>query len=566
MHAPISTAVGAFVRGRLRHLAQTRKRVNVRFGTSERSLTATPAEVSVSQPPARWAVGASLRSQRARYVAKILLLAVAYYGAAKAGQSLRYTASVSAVWPPAGIGIAALYLWGPSLWPGVFLAELAVNGELLHSLPVGSLVGQQAGNMAEVIVGAVILRQLIGPRATFGRSEHVSGMILAVGIATAISATVGTVSMLAGGVITGPEIPKFWRTWWLGDTAGGLVVVPLIIVWASRPAEAWRRIRTWEGALLIVAVTALASVAMSIDGPLTYVVFPALIWAAFRFGPAGTTLSVAITALVTISATAHRTGPFFSQPIDHRTLATQVYIVVTAVTTFFLGALVAERTASSRALAEAERREGERAMEERHRIARDLHDSVSQALFSTALHTRTAERALEHNGAVSSSELRQSLSAIGDLTKAAQTEMRALIFQLRRDAVEAGLVQALAAHASSVRSTTGLKVLVHGPEARLPIQPRTEEELFAIGREALANVVKHARARSATVRIEERAEGVSLEISDDGCGFDSSASHPGHFGIESIRGRAAAIGGDLMITSAAGSGTSVRVEVPANGT
>ena len=467
------------------------------------------------------------------------------------------------MWPPAGVGIAALYLWGPSLWPGVFLAELAVNGELLHSLPLGSLIGQQAGNMIEVIVGAVLLRRLLGPRATFGRSEHVSGMILAVGIATAISATVGTLSMLAGGVITGPEVPKFWRTWWLGDTAGGLVVVPLIIVWVSRPAEAWRRIRTWEGALLIATVTALASVAMSINGPVTYVIFPALIWAAFRFGPAGTTLSIAITALVTIAATAHQSGPFFSQPIDHRTLATQVYIVVTAVTTLFLSALVSERTASSRALAEAQRREGEQAMEERHRIARDLHDSVSQALFSTALHTRTAERALEHAG--SSSELRQSLSAIGELTKAAQTEMRALIFQLRRDAVEAGLVSAFAAHASSVRSTTGLRVSVNGPQSRLPIQPRTEEELFAIGREALANVVKHAHAKSAVVRIEDRPESVLLEIADDGRGFDATARRPGHFGLESMRGRAAAIDGDLTIESEAGGGTVVRVEVRTNG-
>ncbi len=464
------------------------------------------------------------------------------------------------------MGIAALYLWGPSLWPGVFLAELAVNGELLHSLPFGSLVGQQTGNMAEVIVGSVLLRRLIGSRATFGRSEHVSGMILAVGIATAISATVGTVSMLAGGVITGPDVPKFWRTWWLGDTAGGLVVVPLIIVWASRPAEAWRRIRTWEGALLIATVTALASVAMSINGPVTYVIFPALIWAAFRFGPAGTTLSISITALVTIAATAHQSGPFFSQPIDHRTLATQVYIVVTAVTTLFLSALVSERTASSRALAEARRREGERAMEERHRIARDLHDSVSQALFSTALHTRTAERALEHDGAGSSSELRQSLSAIGELTKAAQTEMRALIFQLRRDAVEAGLMSAFAAHASSIRSTTGLRVSVKGPQSRLPIQPRTEEELFAIGREALANVVKHAHAKSAIVRIEDRPESVLVEISDDGCGFDATARRPGHFGMESMRGRAAAIDGDLTIESEAGGGTVVRIEVRSNGT
>jgi signal transduction histidine kinase len=143
--------------------------------------------------------------------------------------------------------------------------------------------------------------------------------------------------------------------------------------------------------------------------------------------------------------------------------------------------------------------------------------------------------------------------------------MRALIFQLRRDAVEAGLVSALTAHASSIGSTTGIRVSVHGPESRLPIQPRTEEELFAIGREALANVVKHARAHSATVLIEDRPESVLLEVSDDGRGFDATASHPGHFGLESIRGRAAAIDGGLTIASDARRGTVVRVEVPADG-
>jgi signal transduction histidine kinase len=494
-------------------------------------------------------------------VGNVLLLAAAYYASAKLGQSLRYTASVSAIWPPAGVGIAALYLWGLRLWPGIFIAELALNGELLHSLPLGSLIGQQAGNMAEVVVGAVLLRRLIGRRAALDRPEHVSGMLVAIGTATAISATVGTVSMLLGGVITASEIPKFWRTWWLGDTAGGLVVVPLILAWAPDPPAAWRRLRSWDGLFLVAFVTALAFVSVSGTGPVTYMVFPALIWAAFRLGPPGATVAIAITALVTIGATAHQSGAFFRQPIDHRALSTQIYIVIGALTTLFLSALVAERERSAKALADAQRREGERAIEERHRIARDLHDSVSQALFSTALHTRTAEKALGKDRGESSGQVRESLGAITQLTRAAQAEMRAFIFELRRDALERGLVAALAEQASTLGGPSGLTINVEGPDS-LAVDLRTEEELFAIGREALSNVAKHAAASSATVRVEAHPERVCLEVSDDGRGFDDTAARPGHYGLDSMRTRAADIGGDLTVGSTLGVGTVVRVEVP----
>src|SRR3954470_374959 len=144
----------------------------------------------ISIRPAFGRSPAILHSRVVRYVTGVVVLAFAYYGAAKLGQTLRYTASVSAIWPPAGLGIAALYLWGPRWWPGIFLGELLVNGELLldkTSLPLRSLIGQQAGNMAEIIVGALLLRRLIGPRARLDRVEQVFGMLLALAAATAIS-------------------------------------------------------------------------------------------------------------------------------------------------------------------------------------------------------------------------------------------------------------------------------------------------------------------------------------------------------------------------------------------
>jgi signal transduction histidine kinase len=495
----------------------------------------------------------------------VLLLAAAYYGAAKLGQTLRYTASVSAIWPPAGLGIAALYLWGLRWWPGVLLAEIVVNGELLlddSTFPVGSLLGQQTGNMAEIIVGALLLRRLVGPNAAMDRVEHVGGMLVALGVATAISATAGTVSMLLGGVVDESDATEFLRTWWLGDTSGGLVVLPLLLAWARDPLAAWRRIRTWEGATVIAAVAALGVVAVSTEEPVTYMVFPALIWAAFRFGAPGATLSIAITAGVAIGVTANDVGPFFKQPIDHRTLSTQLYIAVAALTTLFLSAVVSEREQSSKALADARRTEGERAVEERRRIARDLHDSVSQALFSTVLHTRTAQRAVVQDGGTPSGRVGRSLSAIAELTRSVQSEMRALIFELRRDPVHDGLVAALMRYASGLRASEGPAIDVRGPESRLALSERVETQLFGIGREALANVVKHAEATAAQVRVEAQPGQVLVEVRDNGRGFDPAAGHPGHFGLDSMRSRAAEIGGRLTIASTPGYGTVVRVRVP----
>src|SRR5262245_5429801 len=306
----------------------------------------TQAQLSPVRPSLERSLASLLRSRTARYVAGVVLLGVAYYGAAKLGQTLRYTASVAAIWPPAGVGIAALYLFGIRWWPGLLLGELIVNTELLlgdSSLPLGSLLGQQAGNMAEMIVGALLLCRLIGPRAALDRVDQVGGMLIALAAATAISATVGTLSMLAGDVIDGDQIPTFWRTWFLGDFAGALVVVPLAIAWTQRPPAGSRSIHSWEGGLLIASVAALGVISVSIDESVTYVAFPALIWAAFRFGLRGGTLATAIVAGAAIGITAHELGPFAKQPIDDRTLSTQIYIIVAALTTLFLCAVISER-------------------------------------------------------------------------------------------------------------------------------------------------------------------------------------------------------------------------------
>jgi len=523
----------------------------------------TQVEAFAGQVPSRRRLASLARRRSVRKVAGVLAIAAAYYATAKLGQALSYTGSVAALWPPAGVGIAVLYLWGLRWWPGVFLGDLVVNLELLDSIPHGSLIGQQLGNMAEILVGAALLRRLIGSRAELDRIEQVTGTFVALAIATAISATVGALSMLAGGVIDHGELGTFWRTWWLGDLCGGLVLLPLIIVWARSPMSAWRRIARWEAVFLLAGMAAVAWLAVSTDATVTYLVFPALIYAAFRFGMPGATLAILIVAGTTIGVTAHNVGAFSHQQIDSQTLSTQLYISVAAVTTLLLSAVVSERERSTAALAEAERREGERALEERTRIARDLHDSMSQALFSTILQTRTAQNALRDQDVGPSGRLASALAAIGELTRVAQNELRGLIFELGRDPVENGLVAGLSDYAKKLQGETGLEIDVEGPAEALPLSHAVETELFGISREALSNVVKHAGADAALVYVASNGGGVVVEIRDDGRGFDTSVRRAKHYGLESMHGRADEIGADLFIASVPGGGTMVRVDVAA---
>ena len=202
-------------------------------------------------------------------------------------------------------------------------------------------------------------------------------------------------------------------------------------------------------------------------------------------------------------------------------------------------------------------------MEQRRRIARDLHDSVSQALFSTVLHTRAAEKALANEGVDPRGRVGRSLGTIADLTRSVQGEIRSLIFELRREQVHDGLVAALARHAEGSDSADGLSIDVRGPRGPLTVSEQVETQLFAIGREALSNVQRNAGACAAHFRIDYRQGQVVLEVRDNGRGFDPDAGHPGHFGLESMRSRAAEIGGRVTIASAPGSGTVVRVRVPA---
>jgi PAS domain S-box-containing protein len=227
----------------------------------------------------------------------------------------------------------------------------------------------------------------------------------------------------------------------------------------------------------------------------------------------------------------------------------------------FAGIQGATRDISAQARLEAElrRQAGELAAgEERAHLARELHDSVTQALFSMTLVTRSVELLLERDPAAA----REHLGQLRDLQREALAEMRALIFELRPGNLEQdGLVRALKTHASALQRRLGLPIVV---ESDLPERPplAVEEVFYRIAQEALHNVVKHARARRVEVVLACNEELVMLTIRDDGEGFDPTGPFPGHLGQRSMRERASRLGGTLRVESEVGKGTSVEARIP----
>jgi signal transduction histidine kinase len=148
------------------------------------------------------------------------------------------------------------------------------------------------------------------------------------------------------------------------------------------------------------------------------------------------------------------------------------------------------------------------------------------------------------------------------LAEAGLTEMRALIFELRPESLETeGLVVALEKQVAATRARYGLTVDAEFcAEPDIPIE--LKEAAYRIAQEALHNVVKHARASHVHVRMRKDAEELLLAVTDDGAGFDTGGSFPGHIGLRSMRERVARAGGTLEITSAPGKGTSVAAHIP----
>ncbi len=277
-------------------------------------------------------------------------IAAAYYITGRLGLRLAVVnPSVTAVWPPAGIALAAVLLAGYQVWPAIMVGAFLVNLSTTGSVP--SALAIAAGNTLAALVGVYLVNRFARGRRAMERARDVFMLALLAGmVSTLVSATAGSLVVSLEGLARWRDFGSIWLTWWLGDTVGDVVVGPVIMLWTLRPRVRWTRRQVLEVAGLLVCVVVVGLAVF--DGafgwrdrhyPLEFLCVPLLLWAAFRFDPREAASLVLVLSGVAIAGTMSGYGPFAQQTWGESLLLLQAFMGVTAIMTLVLAAAVAER-------------------------------------------------------------------------------------------------------------------------------------------------------------------------------------------------------------------------------
>lgn len=254
------------------------------------------------------------------------------------------------MWPPTGIAVAALVLWGWRLWPGVFAGALisnAISGE-----PVWAAAAIATSNTAAPVLATILLRREEFSR-TLERARDVVALILVAGISMTVSATFGVAILAIAGIVAWHAYASVWPVWWAGDAMGVLVFTPAILTFtAANPAPAAAKQR-FELNLLFVAIVAVTWATFVSDLPVRLSVYPLVIWTALRFGQRETAAAIATITAICVWGTAHQLGSFGSGTEDQRLLSVMSFVAILSATGLLLAAAMCERRSANERLVTA---------------------------------------------------------------------------------------------------------------------------------------------------------------------------------------------------------------------
>lgn len=311
-------------------------------------------------------------------------LAGVYFVAGKLGLMLAFLhENASAVWPPAGIALAAALLFGYRVWPGIYLGAFLANVTTAGS--IATSLGIAAGNTLEALVGAWLVQRFANGRHALDRPQDVFNYVLLAAIfSTTLSATFGVTSLTLGGFASWNQYAPVWLTWWLGDMVSILIVAPLIFLWAERGFTGFTGRRFFELLLVLALVFIVGQIVFgggfpfrTKNYPLEYLTVPLLLWAAFRLGRRGTVTAAFVMSGVAAVGTLRGFGPFFTGDPNESLLLLQTFMGTMTVMALFLGAIISER------------RRAEEALKERTMEAQEASRLKSQLLSNVSHELRT---------------------------------------------------------------------------------------------------------------------------------------------------------------------------------
>ena len=512
-----------------------------------------------------------------RRILQTVLLAVVYATVARLALMMDAVSGFATlVWPSSGIALAALLIVGDEAWPGVLVGAFAVN--VVVGAPPLVALGIAAGNTLEAVVGSQLLRRVVGVQRSLARLRDVLGLVIfAAALSTMLSATIGVMSLRAGGLIPASAFGSTWRAWWLGDALGDLVIGSLLLAWNEvahvRPRDMPRTEAIAVGTLLVVLASLLffrrsaASEALAFLE--AYALFPPLIWAALRFGLRGATVATLVLSVIALTGTALGCGPFVRERLADGLFFLQSFMGVVASTGLVLAGATTDRA---------------RAVESRDDVLAIVTHDLRNPLSATLLRIASAERALargdvaaapKHLAFATRSATRMG-DLLGDLVDLGAIDAGHLslnvepndVTSLVRDAVDG--MQALSAR-------TTIELVAISPRSA-PAVVCDRQRLMQVFSNLIDNAIKHTGASGKVIVAADAHDGtVRFSVTDTGSGihpydlphvFDrfrrgSHVDRPGMgLGLYIVRGIVEAHGSHMLVESKLGGGTTFSFVLP----
>jgi signal transduction histidine kinase len=496
-----------------------------------------------------------------------LLFALAYFAAYGYGSLFSQTTS-SPLWFPDSVLLCALLLTPLRKWWFYLLAAFSIRliPGLHPPVPHWFLFATCTNDLLKGLFAASLLRR-ITPDST--RLSSVRTFVVYLGVAVLLAPMLSAFGGAAARRELGYAFWPAWNQWFLGDAIANLVLTPAILYWCNGLYRELRP-RVLEILCWIVGFTACLYYSLSlIPSPIPlYAPVPFLIWAAIRFGPIGASSALSFIALLSMVSVAGGKESVSASLGPQHVLTVQLFLAVMSVPVLCVAILIQERGAVETRLRENQETLSENydrvrdlaaklinaQDDERRRIALELHDDISQRMALLSMSLEDCCKKLPEWMA----KERTQLSNLKTIAEEVQDAIRDLSHELHSSAFH---------HLGLVTGLRGLcRTISHQHHIAVDLQVNETPNLpyalslclFRVAQEALANAVKHGKAKQIAVQLAQNASSIRLVVSDDGIGFDAISPSNG-LGLESMQERVRIVGGTFTLASSPGQGTTVEV-------